>query len=351
MDSNMKNKSSTGAALITVLLIVFIVMAIITNITVKNYRVIKKLTNQKVETQAYSILFTAVDFARAGLATTGATSKIDTLTDLWAQPIPKTSLLENIDMSGQIFDEQGKFNINDLVQNGNVNTKALNQFMNLLSYLNIPTSIASSIAYYMAAPKYQTDIISQYAMGTPAYRPAGRPLVDLSELILVKGMRADWIYKLSFYLTVIPQPFSSYALGYGIESNSKKEDKKNDTPPPITESTGMLVNINTASAEVIAAKSGMPLSIAQRAIATRNDKPFKTNEDIKKFLLNNGIILSTDSKQDNAKVNSDTLTTQSSYFTVHAVVDSGNYQFKWVALIYRRDRNGPWPQILWQHPE
>jgi len=343
----MKNK---GAALITVLLIVFIVMAIITNMTVKNYRVIKKLTNQKIETQAYSILFTAIDLARAGLLTSGATSKIDTLTDLWAQPIPKTSLLENIDMSGQIFDEQGKFNVNDLVINGNINRKAINQFSTLLGYLSIPTSLASSIAYYMAAPKYQSDIMSQYSTGNPAYRPAGRPLIDLSELMLVKGMRADWVYKLSFYLTAIPQPFSSYAIGYSKESNSQ-EDKKNQTPPPITDSTGMLININTASAEVIAAKSGIPLSIAQRAVASRNDKPFKTNEDITKFLRNNGIIASQDNGQNSTNIDPSTLTTQSSYFTVHAVVDSGNYQFKWIALLYRNDRNGQWPKILWQHPE
>ncbi len=342
----MKNK---GAALITVLLIVFIVMAIITNMTVKNYRVIKKLTNQKIETQAYSILFTAIDLARAGLLTSGATSKIDTLTDLWAQPIPKTSLLENIDMSGQIFDEQGKFNINDLVINGNINRKAINQFSTLLGYLSIPTSLASSIAYYMAAPKYQSDIMSQYSTGTPAYRPAGRPLIDLSELILVKGMRADWVYKLSSYLTAIPQPFSSYAMGYNKESNS--QNKKNETNQSYFDANGMPININTASAEVIAAKSGIPLPIAQRAVATRNDNPFKTNEDITKFLRNNGIIASQDNGQNTTNIDPSTLTTQSSYFTVHAVVDSGNYQFKWIALLYRNDRNGQWPKILWQHPE
>jgi general secretion pathway protein K len=174
-----------GAALITVLVIVVIVMVIISNLTVTNYRMIKRLENRQLIEQAASIAYSAVDFGRAGLATSGATASVDTLQDIWAQPFPRTKVLDSVFMSGYITDEQSKFNINDLVSKGVVNKNVLNQFTLLLGYLNLPQSLAYNIAFYIASPVNQSDIMMQYTTGKPAYRPGGRPFVDLSELILV----------------------------------------------------------------------------------------------------------------------------------------------------------------------
>ncbi|MFN8770240.1 MAG: type II secretion system minor pseudopilin GspK [Neisseriaceae bacterium] len=333
-----------GAALITVLVIVFVIMAIITNITVENYRTIRSLSNQKVQEQAQAILVAATSFGRAGLATSAATSPIDTLQDIWAQPFPKSNVLDDIQMSGYIVDEQGKFNINDLVSNGMINQTVLNQFVALLGYLNLPTAIGYSIASYMASPQYETDIMNQYTTGTPAYRPAGRPLIDTSELILVKGMQQDWVYKLSKYITAIPQN-----INFSTESiNNQKQP--NPISPPI--GTGsILVNINTAPAEVISAKSGIPLPIAQRIVTTRNVQAFQSTTDITNFLSKNGIILSQSTNKGTTSIQINTLTASSQYFTIHAIVDSGDYEFKSVSLVYRQTRNGQWPLILWQHPE
>lgn len=202
---NMKTKKNNGAALITVMVIVFVIMAIITNITIKNFRIIRKLTNQNVQQQATAILAVGVNFGRAGLATSAATSKIDTINDIWAQPIPRTKVLDDFELSGYIIDEQGKFNLNDLVTNGNLNQPIIAQFTQLLTYLNIPAGMASNIALYMASPANQSAIMSSYSTGNPPSRPAGRPLVDISELALVQGMQNIWLYKLQQYVTVIPQ--------------------------------------------------------------------------------------------------------------------------------------------------
>jgi general secretion pathway protein K len=345
-------KKNQGVALITVLVIVFIVMAIITSMTVHNYRTIRRLTNQKIMDQSYSILLAAIDFARAGLATSAATSATDSLTDIWAQPIPKTKVLDDIQMSGYIQDEQGKFNINDLVSNGVVNQTVLAQFTNLLSYLNIPSGVASNIAYYMASPQNQSSIIQQYTMANPAYRPAGRPLTDLSELLLVKGMQPSWIYKLNQYVTAIPVSINYQSLNN--QESSAESQSVNSGQIPLPSGTGtILVNINTASPEVISAKSGIPLPIAQRMVTLRTTTVFKSQQDITTFLASNGIMLSqnTQNRQSTNTIKPNTLTTASNYFTVHAVVDSGDYEFKWVALVYRSNRSGQWPQVLWQHPE
>jgi general secretion pathway protein K len=344
--------SNSGAVLITVLVVVFIVMAIITNITVKNYRVIRRLNNQNIKQQANSILLAGINFGRAGLATSGATAKFDSLTDIWAQPLPKTKFLDDILLSGYISDEQGKFNINDLVTNGNVNPLVLQQFTQLLSALNIPSGMASNIALYMASPQNQSNIMSQYTTGAPAYRPAGRPLIDLSELMLVKGMQASWVFKLSRHVSVIPQFIDYSGLNLSESGTTQK-------PPAIRLGTqaptsGMNVNVNTASPEVISAKSGIPLPVAQRIAAQRNNVPFKTTQDVTNFLTQNGIMMSQNSSgggNNTQKVDTGTLTTESKYFTIHAIVNNGDYEFRWVALVNRASRDGQWPRVLWQHPE
>jgi type II secretory pathway component PulK len=193
--------------------------------------------------------------------------------------------MDEIYMSGYLQDEQSKFNINDLVASGQVNPNVLSQFTALLGYLNLPQSLAYNIAYYMAAPQFQSDIMQQYIRGKPAYRPAGRPLVDLSELILVKGMTPEINQKLVQYVTAIP------VNGYGLTVESMESAAQNNKQAtlPVPTGFGSVVNVNTASAEVIAAKGGIPLNVAQRMISYRNSQPFKTTQDITTFLTTNGV--------------------------------------------------------------
>lgn len=339
---------TSGAALLTVLIIVFLIMAIITDIAVRNYSEIRRLTNQKIMEQGYSVLYSAVDFGRAALATSASSQSYDALSDLWAQPIPKTKVVDGIEMGGYVIDEQSKFNINDLVISGMVNKSLVKQFATLLGYLNIPPGIADDIAVYIADPRYEQSIMDQYTLSNPAYRPAGRGLVDLSELLLVQGVNPNWLYKLDKYVTVIPQSVN-YQQQNELESQTQLESPSTNGGVFDNGDVGLPVNINTASAEVISSRSGISLSLAQVIVATRATKPFKNIADINSFMQENGII------QDGSTSKSDmhlgNLTTQSKYFTIHVQVEHADYQFNWLALVFRPDRNGQWPTILWQHPE
>lgn len=335
----------SGAALITVMVVVFIVMAIIANLSVTDFRVIKRLSNRQQIEQASTMALSAVAFGRAGLGTSGATSGFDSLNDVWAQPIPKTKLLEETYMSGYIIDEQSKFNINDLVTtNGQVNQVVLAQFTSLLSNINLPQSMATNIASYMAAPQYQSDIMQQYTQGKPAYRPAGRPLLDLSELILVKGVTPPMVLKMAQYVTAIP------VNGAGLMNESANESSPQPPVPAANQAqgSGMTVNVNTASAEVIAAKSGIQLPVAQRLLSYRATNAFESTGQIKTFLTQNGV---QDKQANGTPLNLAGLGTTSSYFTIHVQIDVHEDQFRWIALVFRQNRSGQWPQILWQHPE
>lgn len=334
-------KYNRGAALITVMIVVFIIMAIISNLTVTNFRTIKRLSNRQLTEQASSIALSAIDFGRAGLGTSGSTSAVDTLKDIWAQPLPRTKLLDDIYMSGYVVDEQSKFNLNDLINTrGQVNENAVAQFTNLLSYVNLPPSLAYNIAYYIASPQYQSGISSQYTMANPPSRPAGRPFVDLSELILVKGVTPDIVNKLVQYVAAIP------VTNYTYQSESAQIESTNNT----SFGSGITVNVNTAPAEVIAAKSGISLTIAQRLLSARDAQAFQSSGDVVKYLAQNGV--DPNAKSGGATtINLSGLGVTSSYFTIHAVVDDQDDRVSWVALVYRQNRSGQWPQILWLHPE
>lgn len=339
------NKNQTGAALITVMIVVFIMMAIIAHLTVTNFRTIKRLGNRQLVEQASTIAFSAIDFGRAGLGTSASTSQVDTLKDIWAQPIPKVKLFDDVYMSGNVIDEQSKFNLNDLVNRyGQVNPNVLKQFTNLLTYINLSPDLATAIAYYMAAPQYQGSISTQYSMSNPPSRPAGRPLVDITELMLVKGMDANTLQRMLKYVTVIP--VSNF--GFASESSVESQPQNNDTS--LSFGNGMQVNVNTAMPEVIAAKAGMPVNVAQRMISERQAKSFGSQSDVVTFLAKNGIMNEKDGPNAN-KYNLSGLGVTSNYFTIHAVVDDQQDQVKWVALVYRQNRSGQWPQILWRHPE
>lgn len=335
-------KNNRGAALITVMVIVFIVMTIIASLATTNFRMYKRLVNRQLREQSTTIAYSALDFGRAALGTSGATSSFDSLQDVWAQGLPKTKVLDDIYMSGSVVDEQSKFNINDLVSQGIVNPNVLNQFSLLLQYLNIPPSLAYNIAYYIAAPQYQGDIMSQYTMGKPAYSPAGRPFVDLSELILVKGVNQDIVQKLVKYVTAVP-----------VNGSTLQNESSIESAPSSGFGYGTIVNVNTASAEVIAAKSGIPLPVAQRMISYRSAQPFNNTQAVTTFLSQNGVNTSSSQPQPNSKnqLNLAGLGVSSSYFTIHAVVDDQGDEFRFVAFVFRQNRSGQWPQILWQHPE
>lgn len=333
---------SRGAALITVMIVVFIIVAIITHLTVTNYRTVKRLSNRQLQEQASTIAFSAIDFGRAGLGTSAATLATDSLKDIWAQPLPKTKLFDEVYMSGYVIDEQGKFNLNDLINtNGQPNQTVINQFSNLLSYINLPPSLAYNIAYYMASPQYQSDIMTQYTTANPPSRPAGRPLIDMSELILIKGVNSQIINKLGQYVTIIP------VNNYNYKNESQTESSPSKNSGKMQDSQGLAINVNTANPEVIAAKGGFSLSIAQRIVSTRQAKTFGSTGEVTSFLTENGVV-----KNDkNDKLNLSGLVVSSRYFTTHAVVEAQGDTVKWVALVYRPNRSGQWPQILWLHPE
>ncbi len=151
--------------------------------------------------------------------------------DGWAQTVPVIPIYADALLSGCIFDMQGRFNLNNLIDaQGNISQKHYMQLERLLEHLTIDKVKAAAIADWLDKNSNVLNAYSAeydfYSSKQPAYSAANRPMADLSELRLIKGFhlpddREDYL-KLLPHVSALP-------------NNGKPS----------------LINVNTASVAVI----------------------------------------------------------------------------------------------------
>lgn len=121
-----------------------------------------------------------------------------------------------IKISGMIYALGGRFNMNSLQ-----NSKNISLFASLLKQvcpgqdgkdaLMLALQVARWLGMLPETDKYYLSL-------HPAYRPAGRPLVMLSELRLIKGMTAELYHALVSdvqpYITVLPNSSAQINVNY-----------------------------------------------------------------------------------------------------------------------------------------
>lgn len=206
---------------------------------------VRQVENLVARTQADAIARAAASWAAAILAEDNRA--IDHLGEAWARPIPPFAA-ENAELAGAIADEQAKFNVNNLVQDGGGASPAnVVAFQRLLVLLGLPPALAETLTDWLDPD----DIVTApdgaesayYLTLDPPYRAANRRIVDIGELVRVRGFSAETLARLAPYVTALP--------------------------------TTTAVNVNTASALVLQAI--LPsLSGAQAAdiVQNRKERPY-----------------------------------------------------------------------------
>jgi general secretion pathway protein K len=256
--------------------------------------------------QARAVLLAGADWARAVLADDRRVSNVDHLGEPWALRLPPMPV-ENGELVGQIEDQQGKFNLNNLVTQGKINVAQLAHFRNLLATLGLPAELADALADWIDAdsqPQPRDGAEDAYYLAlNPPYLAANRPLVDIDELALVRGFDDNVRARLRPYVSALP--------------------------------TATPVNVNTAPAEVIAAViDGLDFGGAQLLVAQRDRAYFLSTGD---FLtrLPRGV----EAAPGDISVGSD-------YFMATLRVTIGGAQARGKALFARLGSG--WPDIVWR---
>jgi general secretion pathway protein K len=258
--------------------------------------------------QAQFLIRAGLDWARAVLSDDRRASNVDHLGEPWALRLPPIPV-ENGSLAGHIEDQQGKFNLNNLLKDGTISLAKLAHFRRLLSILDLPPELADALADWLDAdsePQPQGGAEDAYYLSLqPPYLAANRPLTDAAELALVRGFDESVRARLRPFVTALPR----YTA----------------------------VNANTASPEVLAAVvEGLGLDGAREMVAQRERTYFRNFSDFFNRLPA-GLTLT---------VPAEDISVSSNYFIATMQVTIGGAQARGSALLARESAG--WPAVVWR---
>jgi general secretion pathway protein K len=206
--------------------------------------------------QAQSVLRAAQQWGGTVLLDDARNSSVDHRGEAWATRLPPVEA-ENYRIWGLIEDQEGRFNLNNLAVNGEIDTQQLAVFVRLLSTLRLPESLATAVADWIDAddlPFNADSVDSPYYTSLQApYRASNQALININELLRVRGMDRNTLAMLRPFVTVLPSR----------------------TP----------VNVNTASPEVLVALvPGLSSEEAYSMVAKRERTYYRNITDFQQAL-------------------------------------------------------------------
>jgi general secretion pathway protein K len=209
-------------------------------------------------------------WARSILAEDARAGTSDHQRELWASGLPPTDVQLG-SLAGGIRDEQGLFNLNNLLRGGKPDPLQVAALGRLLGAIGLSPALADAIAARID-PK--------------------RPLADVGELAGLPGLDADALGRLRRYATALPRPTA--------------------------------VNINTAPAEVLAAiVEGLALSEAQALARRLASDPVRTRDEFQTRL------------RPNLRPNLEAISASSQFFVVMGRAKVGDADLRMEALLQR----------------
>jgi general secretion pathway protein K len=245
-------RSQSGAAIIMAMLIMALATVIVSGLFWRQHVTIRSIENRSALSQTRWIERAATDWARVVLRADmfAAPRGVDHLGESWALQVAETKLdatvtagatidsgATNASLSGQVFDMQGRFNLrNLLLADGKPNIPEVDAFKRLLTLVDLPSGIAQGLITHLQSTRAQlVDGVVVPATTLPLKRVA-----DLGQ---IKGFDARALQALEPFVTVLPVPTK--------------------------------ININTTSAEVLAARVvNLDLASARSLIGKRDRKFF-----------------------------------------------------------------------------
>ena len=230
----------------------------------------RALQSQRDYEQARWMLRGGMHWARSILAQDARSGTSDHRRELWASGLPPTDVQIG-SLAGEIRDEQGLFNLNNLLRGGKPDPLQLAALGRLLGAIGLAPSLADAIGARID-PK--------------------RPLADVGELAGLPGLDANALVRLRGYATALPRPTA--------------------------------VNVNTAPAEVLAAVvEGLALSEAQALARRLATDPVRNPEEFRSRL------------RPDLKTSLDGISASSQFFVVQGRAKVGDAVLRMEALLQR----------------
>ncbi len=293
-------RTQRGVAVVMAVLVVALATSAATYILWQQSLWLRQVENLAVRAQADALARAAASWAATILAEDDPA--LDHLGEIWARRMPPFPA-EQAQVAGTMSDEQAKFNVNNLAREGGVAPHDLVAFQRLLAALGLPAGLAEAVVDWLDADDEVTQPNGAedryYLALDPPYRTAGRRVVDLGELVRVRGFSADILARLAPFVTALPEE--------------------------------TLVNVNTAPVQVLQALlPGFSAEEMARVVERRRTKPFQSREEFLRAL----------SRSPSGSVGVQ-LDVKSRYFSADATVRLGRVVVGYRALFQRGEGRLP----------
>lgn len=301
----MKNlRDSRGAVLISVILLVALAASVASFIAWQQSLWLRQVENLTARAQAGVLARAGIDLAQDWLHTEKASIDKASGAD-WSIKLPPLPVEAGF-LTGDLRDQQGRFNLNNIVVNG-APTIDYEVAKRLFAILALDPSPLAALRDWLDPDEDVSPGGAEsqaYLAGNPAYRSANQPLTSMESLYRIAGFNDKIIDSIRPYVAVLP--------------------------------AGAKLNLNTAPAEVLAARFDLPLTDAKTLVLSRDQARFTSMGD---FIARVPL------------ANRDKITEQgaftmtSEYFLATTRIELANASVGYRALLQRRE--GAYPQVNW----
>ncbi|HEX5278267.1 MAG TPA: type II secretion system minor pseudopilin GspK [Fluviicoccus sp.] len=238
---NSPRKRQSGVALLTVLLVVAMASILAVSMIKAQQALLQRSASVFTQDQAYLYTLGAETLARTVLQSDSDNDKQDgqaqdTLGEDWARKVPPFPV-EGGAVQARLEDLQGRFNLNSLWQDNQVNMAAYRVYQRLLEQVGVSGGLVSPVIDWLDPDSlpYDSEGAEEdwYLRLKPAYRNANRPFASVSELSLLRGYTPEIVQKIAPYVCALPvatainvntaSPMLMASLSDSISFNMAKE--------------------------------------------------------------------------------------------------------------------------------
>ena len=206
----MKADSQRGVALLTILLLVVSITVVAGAMLASQKIAIRRSGLLFDQNQLLQDIDAGQQLAVTMIRADANLNDTDSTQDIWAKPVPPYTLGTH-SIGIEMRDEASRFNINNLYQNGAVDSNALAVLQRLLTQLDLAPDIAIAVLDYQDADSevYQdggdeSTVYNQQSNSSVDNDLPNQRLVNIDQLQNVKGINAEVLAVLRPYLTVVP---------------------------------------------------------------------------------------------------------------------------------------------------
>lgn len=202
-------RRQAGVALITALLVVALATTAAVLMARQLHIDLRRTANFLHGEQAWAYALAAESWAQVVLEQDAGNNTTDSALDDWATALPPIAVEGGL-VDGEVYDLQGRFNVNNLVDaQGEISQAAIDFYKRLLDRLKLGDELAVVLGDWL-----DEDITATFPGGVedetyllldPPYRAANRLMTDISELRLLQGYTPDVIEALAPHVTALPQ--------------------------------------------------------------------------------------------------------------------------------------------------